>query len=302
MTATANEFAGIYRGKKQHEPDFEAVLDRAAAAGVKKVMLTGMSLHDVDLNLEIVRSRPELCSLTVGVHPYHAAEPENEGSLYFQTVRGRVCELVKSKPPAISAFGELGLDYDRLEKASKDVQTRTFKAQLDMAIAERFDLPLFLHCREAFDDFVTIIKPYLSSLPRKGLVHSFVGSKSQMEELVEMGLHIGVSGFSFRDETTCDMVKHVPLGYLQIETDAPWGEISPNSELAKRYIDDRFALPTRKKKDKFEMGMMVKDRNESCTIGRVAAVVAGLKGMSVKEAAEAAWSNSTEMFSLHERC
>ena len=79
VTATADEFKGIYRGKQQHEPDFDAVLDRAQAAGVSKIMLTGMSLHDIDFNLGIVLAKPQQCSLTAGVHPYHSAEPDNEG-------------------------------------------------------------------------------------------------------------------------------------------------------------------------------------------------------------------------------
>lgn len=297
MTATANEFAGIYRNKKQHEPDFDAVLDRALAAGVRKVMLTGMSLHDVDFNLQIARSRPQQCSITVGVHPYHAAEPEDEGPEYFEKLLETVQSLLQGSSSLLAAFGELGLDYDNLRKASKDVQIRTFKAQLDMIVEHRFDLPLFLHCRASFDDFVDIIKPYIPLLPRSGLVHSFVGSKSEMQALVDMGLHISVNGFSFKDEETCEMVRSIPMDNLQIETDAPWAEIPPNSELAKRYPTS-VSLPQSKKKDKFEIGYMVKGRNESCLIIQVACIVAGLKGISTDEVAKVAWVNSTTMFRM----
>ena len=78
MTATAKEFAGIYRGKQQHAPDFLATLVRASNAGVEKLMLTGMSLDDIDFNTEIARTRPEQCSITIGIHPYHAAIAEDE--------------------------------------------------------------------------------------------------------------------------------------------------------------------------------------------------------------------------------
>lgn len=301
MTATAKEFAGIYRGKQQHEPDIPAMLDRAKAAGVDKIMLTGMSLHDVDFNLEIARAHPEQCSITVGIHPYHASEPEKEGlEVYMEKLAQTVEDLLSQKNPSpLVAFGELGLDYDHLEWASKETQIDVFKRQLDMAVEKNFDLPLFLHCRAAFDDFVHIIKPYLPSLPRRGLVHSFVGSKAQMETLVEMGFHISVNGFSFKDSESLQTTAAIPLENLQIETDAPWGEIQATADVAKRYLVNAKPMPPRKKRDKFEMGVMVKERNESCTIERVAMIVAGLKGVSVEEVASHAWKNSTEMFRLN---
>ncbi|OLN93056.1 Deoxyribonuclease Tat-D 2 [Colletotrichum chlorophyti] len=304
VTATAKDFAGIYRGKQYHQPDFPAVLDRALAAGVDKVMLTGMSLSDVSTNLSIARARPAgSCFVTVGIHPYHAAEPdaEPEGEdAYFAKLAHAVRDALASEPSLLASFGELGLDYDRLNHASKEVQTRTFKRQLDLFVEEGWDLPLFLHCRAAFDDFVHVIRPYLPSLPRRGLVHSFVGSAAQMKALVEMGFDVSVNGFSFLDAESLEMVREIPLEKLQIETDAPWGEIPAGSEVAKRYLVHAPALPQSKKKDKFEMGLMIKGRNESCTIERVAYVVAGLKGITVEEVADAAWKNSVRMFGFGE--
>lgn len=296
VTPTAKEFDGIYRGKKQHDNDFDAVLDRAAAAGVSKVMLTGMSLSDVDFILDIVRSKPEQCSMTIGVHPYHAAEPEADPQCLTKMTE-RINEILKHSPGYLSAFGELGLDYDRLVHAPKDVQIRTFKAQLDLFVKEKFDLPLFLHCRASCQDFIEIIKPYMSQLPRGGLVHSFVGSKEEMQSLVDMGLDVSVNGFSFQDPASLEMVRAIPLDRLQLETDAPWGYIPPNSGLAKKYPSP-ISLPASKKRDKFERGLMVKERNESCTMGQVASIVAGLKGLSIEEVAEAAWKNSARMFRL----
>lgn len=300
MTATAKEFAGIYRNKQCHEADFQQTLDRAQAAGVEKVMLTGMSLADVAVNLAIAQSRPSQCFVTMGVHPYNAAEPEAQGPTYFEHLAQSVRDALKQDPCPIAAFGELGLDYDRLEYASKEVQVRTFKAQLDLYIAEKWQLPLFLHCRAAFEDFVQAITPYLEHLPRRGLVHSFVGSISQMKKLVELGFDISVNGFSFQTQESLEMVSTIPLGVLQIETDAPWGEIKVGSEVAKQYCANAPALPAAKKKEKWQADSMVKDRNESCAIDRVAYVVAGLKGMSVEDVAESAWKNSIRLFKLGE--
>lgn len=170
--------------------------------------------------------------------------------------------------------------------------------QLEIFVREGWDLPLFLHCRAAFEDFVEIITPYLGRLPRRGLVHSFVGSKEQMERLVELGFDVSVNGFSFQTQESLEMVAAIPLERLQIETDAPWGEIKSTAEVAKRYLVNAPPSPASKKKDKWDVGCMVKERNESCGIVRVAYIVAGLKGISVEEVTEAAWRNSVAMFGL----
>lgn len=296
VTATAGEFKGIYRGKQYHETDFEASLVRAQEADVRKVLLTGMSLHDVKYNLGYARSRPTQCGITVGAHPYHAAEPEAEEG-YLEQMGHMINRLLTESPQLIRAYGELGLDYDRLDRASKEVQIRTFKAQLDLFVERKWDLPLFLHCRAAFDDFVAVIEPYLPRLPRSGLVHSFVGTASQMLHFVKLGLDVSVNGFSFKDSESLQMVGQIPLEKLQIETDAPWGEVKDGDEVWKRYgVNYKGKEGKRKKKDKWEPGCMIKERNESCCIGRVAFVVAGCSGRTVEEVTEASWHNSIKMF------
>ncbi|XXG96191.1 hypothetical protein Hte_002472 [Hypoxylon texense] len=296
VTATAKEFDGVYRNKKYHTADFVNTLDRAMNAGVEEIMLTGMSLSDVPINLAIAKSRPAQCFITIGVHPYHAAEMDEGGTAYLEKLAESLRAALALTPCPVAAFGELGLDYDRLNHAPKDVQVRAFKAQLDLFVENSWDLPLFLHCRAAFDDFVEIITPYLGRLPRRGLVHSFVGSTAQMQKLVELGFDISVNGFSFQDRESVNMVAAVPLERLQIETDAPWGEIKSGSEVAKRYLTNASPLPPSKKRDKWDAACMVKERNESCTIERVAYIVAGLKGITVDEVAETAWKNSVNMF------
>ncbi|KAI4665149.1 uncharacterized protein J4E88_010597 [Alternaria novae-zelandiae] len=298
VTATAKEFAGIYRGKQYHEPDFDAVLDRALAAGVEKVMLTGMYAFDASFNLGIARKRPEQCRITIGIHPYHAVEADKGGEEYYKGLSDSITTTMTEEPHLLAAFGELGLDYDKLAEAPKDVQIRVFKRQLDMIVSAGWKLPLFLHSRAAFEDFVAILEPYMDRLPlRSGLVHSFVGTTAQMQTLTGMGLHVSVNNFAFRDRDSLDMIRHVPLDKLQIETDAPWGDIQASSEVAKAYLKNATKWSWgSKKKDKFSMGDMVKERNESCNVEKVALVVAGIKSVGVEEVAESAWRNSVDMF------
>ena len=118
------------------------------------------------------------------------------------------------------AFGEIGLDYDRLYLTEKEPQLKYFEAQLDVAV--RVQLPLFLHSRAAGEDFERLLASRLVQLPKKGLVHSFTGTIEEMQRLVDLGLDIGINGCSMKTEKNLDVVRAVPLERLQIETDGPW--------------------------------------------------------------------------------
>ncbi|UDD59996.1 hypothetical protein AFCA_007421 [Aspergillus flavus] len=280
VTYTADQFQGIYRGKQYHEPDFAEVLKRAKEHGCEKIMLTTMTLPGAHENLKVVKQFPDMCTMTLGVHPYHAGEiyAENNGSGYLQNLRKLGETLRAENPSPLVAFGEIGLDYEYLDRADKEIQQRAFRDQLDMAV--EMQLPLFLH------------------LPRGGLVHSFAGSKEEMLQLVELGFDISVNGVCFRTEEQLEMVRHIPLDKLQLETDAPWCEIQSNDEKIAPYLTNAKPLPPSRKHNKFILGQMIKTRNESCTIERVALVVAGLKGISLEEVSRAAWNNSVRMFGL----
>jgi TatD DNase family protein len=235
------------------------------------------------------------------------------------------------------AFGEFGLDYDRLHYASKEVQLHSFAVQLALAASLKPQLPLFLHSRAAHADFVRLLKEAfgerLERLEKGGVVHSFTGTVEEMRELMELGLHIGVNGCSFKTAENCAVVKEIELSRLMLETDGPWCEVRPSHEGWKYLVEfeakakaaaaetvdepekpkqqqqqgkkkgqkkepevpDRYKVV---KKEKWEEGAMVKGRNEPCTIERVARIVAGIKGVSVEEVCEAAWENTVKVFGL----
>jgi TatD DNase family protein len=120
----------------------------------------------------------------------------------------------------VVAFGEIGLDYDRLFLSPKEPQLKYFEAQLDLAV--EIQLPLFLHSRAASEDFERLLAPRMSRLPKRGLVHSFTGTLEEMHRVVALGLDVGVNGCSLKTEENLEVVKAIPLERLQIETDGPW--------------------------------------------------------------------------------
>ncbi|OCL01775.1 Mg-dependent DNase [Glonium stellatum] len=291
-------FQGQYHGKQSHQDDFSDVLQRALDVGCRKMMVTGSDLKESRHAIQIAEDHPGLCYATVGVHPCSAKQFDDfpGGPLALISALGELAKTSKAAGHTV-AFGEIGLDYDRLFLTPKEQQLKYFEAQLDLAV--EIQLPLFLHSRAASEDFERLLSARLLKLPKKGLVHSFTGTVEEMKRIVELGLDVGVNGCSMKTEENIEVVRQIPLENLQIETDGPWCEMRPSHASAK-FLKDAPPLPKAVKKEKWSQGMMVKGRNEPATISHVAHAIAKIKGVPVEEVCEAAWRNSIKMFGLGE--
>ena len=135
------------------DEDREAVLERARAAGVSTIVLTGSSDVSNVRAAEMAAARPGLFS-TAGVHPHHASE-------YSDDAHRRIRELLNDD--AVVAVGECGLDYFR-NFSPRDAQRHAFERQL--SIAGDTGYPVFLHQRDAHDEFVAILAAQLSNISR----------------------------------------------------------------------------------------------------------------------------------------
>ncbi|GMM36175.1 3'-5'-exodeoxyribonuclease [Saccharomycopsis crataegensis] len=226
-------FHGHYNGKPHHDSDLSLVLERARLFNVEKILATGSTLEESRRTMEMCRNHQGFLYSTVGVHPCSVTEFIDNPESHLQQLRELALE--GKQLGIVKAFGEIGLDYDRLHYASADLQREYFKKQLDIAVD--CDLPLFLHMRAACDDFIKIIEPYLASsssssstsngkLTRKHhVVHSFTGTLPELKRLVELGFYISVNGCSLKTEENLQVAAEIPLERLMIETDAPWCEI-----------------------------------------------------------------------------
>ena len=249
------------------------------------MMVTGSDLEESRNAINLAKEYPGLCYATVGVHPCQAKSFEK----YPTGPDGLLVELKKlveegKEKGVVTAFGEIGLDYDRLHFCDKDTQLLYFAKQLDLACELR--LPLFLHSRAAASDFERLLSERLDRLPKRGVVHSFTGTLEEMQRIVALGFDVGINGCSMKTEENLEVVKAVPLERLQIETDGPWCEMRPSQASAK-YTQGAPELSRSVKKEKWSPDAMVKGRNEPCTISRVAWAVAGVKGVGVEEVCEA---------------
>lgn len=320
INLTDSTFQGEYHGKRHHEDDTEHVIQRAVNLGCLKFMVTGSDLEESKKAIILAERLPGRCYATVGVHPCQAKSFDKHPggpTVLLQELENLAIDA-KARGLA-TAFGEIGLDYDRLHFASKEQQLKYFEAQLDIAV--KVQLPLFLHSRAAGEDFERLLSARLPNLPKRGLVHSFTGTMEEMERLVALGLDIGINGCSMKTEENLDVVKAIPLDRLQIETDGPWVRHTSRgfhpqrsifldvncskcemraSHASARYKDDAPELPKSVKKEKWNPNSLVKGRNESATIVHVAHVIAKVKRTSTAEVCQAAWNNSIKMFGLGE--
>jgi TatD DNase family protein len=189
--------------------DPQPLIDEAHQAGVTRLMCVGCTLADSELAVKLAVQQRS-CFASIGIHPHEAKDHLNAD------VQQRFTALAEAKE--VVAIGECGLDY-YYNHSSKEDQLQVLDFQLNLA--QRHELPLIFHVREAFDDFW----PILDQFPGlKGVVHSFTANVTVLEEVLSRGLYVGLNGIlTFtKDAEQLAMAKAVPLDKMLLETDAPF--------------------------------------------------------------------------------
>ena len=298
VNLTDRMFRGEYRGKQVHADDLDRIMQRAAAVGCRRWLITGGSVAEsqeaVQLCSELQANRHGIeLKCTVGCHPTRCDELETGGAPLFADLRRILEDGLRSG--VVAAVGETGLDYDREEFCGRAVQKKWFVEQLKLA--KQFDLPLFLHNRNTGGDFVREVKAAADGgYFTRGCSHSYTGDGEEAQQLVALGLAIGVNGCSLRDIPT-DVVRALPLGSLMLETDAPWCDVRPTHP-GHPHITTHF--PTVKSEKKFEVGKTVKSRQEPCHIVQVFEIVCAWKGLVTaqekQEAQDIFFNNAAKMY------
>ena len=294
-------YEGIYNDKSRHAGDLSFVLERAKSMGVNKIICTAGTINDSENALKMV-SGPFGSSFglfsTVGVHPTRCDEFKNDETQGGggMNVIDKLAQIVAEgnlpgQPKKIVAIGECGLDYARLKFCSREQQLLGFQQQLDFAATVK--LPLFLHSRDTEGEFLQMMQRNMPKLTKGGVVHSFDGSMEEMRALTDLGLYIGINGCSLRTEESLEVVANIPESRLLLETDAPWCGVK-RTHPGFKYVATEF--PNLKKKDKWQEGYMVKDRNEPCTIHQVCEIVASVRGVEMEQLAATAWQNTEALF------
>jgi TatD DNase family protein len=202
-------------------PDLDALVQRAEAAGIGRIVTISTRVRRLDGLLAIAGRFPNVyCS--VGTHPHHADEEDGISP----------DELIAlTKHPKVVALGEAGLDYF-YKKSSPDAQARGFRAHI--AAARATGLPLVIHTRDADDDCKRILEEEVAKGPFKAVLHCYTGGRELAMRAVELGLMVSFTGIlTFKNSQNLrDIAAELPADRLMVETDAPY--LAPGKHRGKR--------------------------------------------------------------------
>ena len=192
------------------DEDRTGMMQRAADAGVDRIVVTGSSDESNVQAAELAEQSPGTLYSTAGVHPHHASDYNDDSDALIRSL---------IQKDAVVAVGECGLDYFR-NLSPREAQLDAFKRQLE--IAKDSGLPVFLHQRDAHDDFIEVLEPAIPELSR-AVAHCFTGEGESLREYVAMGLYIGITGWicdERRGKHLYDIVSIIPDDRLLVETDS----------------------------------------------------------------------------------
>ncbi len=208
---------------KSYSGDLHKVLERAHHAGVMRVMTIGINKKTSTQAVSLAEAHAGITA-SVGVHPHDAKNCS-------QSVLEGLVKLAKSRK--VRAWGEIGLDYNRMYSPKTD-QEKWFTQQLE--IAAQLDLPVIFHERDSKGRFLEILCNYAPA-GLKGVVHCFSGNQNELKHYLELGLYIGITGIITIKERGAQLrklVPTIPVDRLLIETDAPYLIPAPEKRHSRR--------------------------------------------------------------------
>jgi TatD DNase family protein len=240
--------------------DLVEVLDRAKKAGVEKLISVGCDLKSCDGSLELAK-KYDFVYATLGLHPYEAREVTEDLMKKWEALARANKKIV--------AIGECGLDYFKA-RVPKDLQKQAFRLQL--GLAQKLNLPVIIHNRDADEDTLNILKEFRGVGPLKVVFHCY-GSNLEFAQKVwaagYMTSFTGVITYPNANELR-EVVKACPLDKFMVETDCPY--LAPQMYRGKR--------------------------NEPAFVKDVAYQIVKSKGISFDEVSKISTENAQRFFNL----
>lgn len=255
---------GINLGHDSYDSDRDVVIAKARKVGVVQMIVTGASVQGTRQAIELARSHPNELFATAGVHPHHATELTPEALSELEELASR---------PEVVAAGECGLDYFR-DFSPRPVQQEAFHRQLELAA--RVGKPVFLHQRDAHEDFLAILREHRRTLVG-GVTHCFTAGLPELTDYLELDFAIGITGWicdERRGAHLLPLVRDIPADRLLLETDGP-------------YLLPRDLHPKPNSR-----------RNEPAFLPHIAAAVARARGESVEALSLSCTTATRALFSL----
>lgn len=248
----------VHLNAEQYNEDLQDVIDRALEAGVNQMVVIGFDQKTIKRAIELAEEY-EFIYAVVGWHPVDAIDCTDEDLQWIEELASH---------PKVVAIGETGLDY-HWDKSPKEIQQQVFRKQIQLA--QRVNLPLVIHNRDATEDVVRILQEEQAE-KTGGVMHCFGGSVETAKTCIDMNFMISLGGpVTFKNaKKPKEVATEIPLEWLMIETDAPY--LAPHPHRGKR--------------------------NEPSLVPLVAEEIARLKGVSIEEVAQATTENAKRFYKL----
>lgn len=190
---------------KEYYENLDEILDRSRENLVNRYIVDGCDGASNQEIMELIKNDGVYGAL--GIHPESVENYSNEDLKFIED---------NLNNPKIIAIGEIGLDY-HYGKEFKEEQVKLFESQL--AIAEKYNIPVVVHSREATEDTINCLKKYNV----RGVIHSFSGSLETAKIYIKMGYLLGVNGvITFKNCNLKDVIKEISLDNIILETDSPY--------------------------------------------------------------------------------
>lgn len=246
---------------EKFEEDREALIEEIRKAGVTKLISAGYSLEGSKKGKELA-DKYDFIYTTAGISPNDIPQTEDELWIMLEEI-----EKIAKQSGKVVAIGEIGLDYYWNEE-NKELQKLAFEKQIEMA--NRLELPIVIHTREAVMDTLAILKQ--KEVVKKGVFHCCPLNRELVKEALKLGFYISFAGpITFKNSKNAnEIMEMVPMDRMLIETDSPY--LSPE--------------PLRGK------------RNDPRNVRFVAQKVAEVKGMTLEEVAQITYQNAERLFCL----
>jgi TatD DNase family protein len=241
--------------------DRDAMLKRAQSAGVNTILAigTGPGPEKLDAALPYAEAHDWIYT-TVGIHPHEARD----------VTQAHLDTLARlAQHPKVIAWGEIGLDYF-YDHSPREIQQRVFRDQMNLARAA--NLPVIIHCRDAWSDCLDILEEAWKPTGLGGILHCFTSTTEDARRGIDMGFLISFTGnLTYpKAQNIRDVAKDLPLENILIETDSPY--LAPQ--------------PVRGK------------RNEPAYVAEVAKALANVRNLGTEEIAAVTAGNFRRFFHL----
>jgi TatD DNase family protein len=246
---------------KTYAKELDAVIERARNAGVTRMMTIGVNKRSSILAVSLAQSHTGIYA-SVGIHPHDVKNCD-------ESILKDLINLAKNEK--VRAWGEIGLDFNRMYSPRKD-QEMWFEKQLK--IADKLELPMIFHERDSNGRFLEMLKKHADN-KLKGVVHCFSGDQNELEQYLDLGLYIGITGIltiKSRGARLRKLAAVIPPDRLLVETDAPYLVPAPEKNHCRR--------------------------NEPAFVKSVMLKLAEIKQENPKQLSKIIWENTCRLYGL----